>query len=208
MLFNRQISLASQVLSYQPEGVTLKAGDVTLFTARDGRCSVCGCSVFRHALGSLYLVVCKHPCPAKTMRAHNSKDLAGLSLPQICDPNVRMPQLQGPIVLELAGAGEEFRLEAPVVTLPRLEGDVTQATREILYEMQDRRCNGCFEQMPIKNLTDDHRVPRSRGGLREVGNVELMCASCNNQGKGSRDMYTFLWTRYRHVITRLMPTLI
>ena len=211
MLFNSPITLATQALSYQPEGVTLQAGEVRLFTAHNGRCSVCGCSAFRHALAKLYIVICKHPCPATTMRAYNSEDLASLSLPQICDPDTKVPkQPQGPIVLELQEnvTGEGFRLEAPVVTLPRLEGPVTQATREVLHEMQDRRCNGCFRQLPLEDLTDDHRVPRSRGGLKEVGNIELMCAPCNNQEKGSEDMYTFLWARHRHVITGLLPTLI
>ena len=33
-----------------------------------------------------------------------------------------------------------------VVTYPRLEGAVTKASKQTLYEMQDRRCNACFQR--------------------------------------------------------------
>ncbi len=211
MLFSIPTTSAIQVLSYQPDiGVTVQLGQVPLFTARDGRCTVCGCSGFRHTLGSLYTVQCRHPCPATTIKAHNSKDLLSLSLPQICDPGIGVPgQLGGPAALELREdtTGVEFHLEAPIVTLPRLKGHVTQATRRVLYEMQDRRCNGCFGRRPLNALTDDHRVPKSKGGPKEISNIELMCAPCNNQEKGSADMLTFLWARHGPAIMRLIPKL-
>ena len=201
MLIDSSTTLAIQVLSYRPrKEVTLQLGEVRLFTARNGKCIACGCSAFRHALGPLYSTLCKHPCLATTIKAHNSDNLVSLSMPQICNPSKKLHgQLKGPIELELSAdtVGGEFRFEAPVVELPRLEGPVTPATRRLLYEMQDRRCNGCFMGQELDHLTYDHRVPRSRGGLREIGNAELMCAPCN-QEKGSRDMYTFLRARHWH----------
>ena len=210
-MHNSSTTLAVQVLSYRPHTeATLQFGKVRLFTARNGKCIVCGCSTFRHSVGPLHLTGCKHPCPATTIKAHNSDDLVSLSLPQICDPSIKSPgQLKGSIELEFRAdtVGVEFRLEAPVVTLPRFEGPVTKATRRLLYEMQDRRCNGCFTRQELDYLTYDHRVPKSRGGLREIGNAELMCAPCNNQEKRSRDMYTFLWARHRRALMHLIPNL-
>ena len=187
----------------------MQLGEVRLYTARNGRCTICDCSAFRHTLiKPLYLVQCQFPCPSSTIRAYNS-DLAGLSLPQVCDPGVRLPcQVGGPVTLELHSDAlvDVLRLEAPVVTVPRTEGPVTEAARQSLYDMQDGRCNGCFKKQALCKLTDDHRVPKSRGGLKEIGNIELMCAPCNRE-KDNRGMYSFLWARYGREVMRRLPTL-
>ena len=211
MLIDASTTLAIQVFSYRPhKEVTLLFGKERLFTARVGKCIVCKCSAFRHALGPLYTTICRHPCPATTIKAHNSDNLVSLSLPQICNPSIKLPrQIKGPIDISVSAdtVDVEFRFDAPIVELPRREGPVTRATRKLLYEMQDRRCNGCFIRQELDNLTYDHRVPKSQGGLRDINNAELMCAPCNNQEKRSQDMYTFLWARHRHALMHLIPSL-
>ena len=62
-----------------------------------------------------------------------------------------------------------------------------QSEREFLYANQNRRCIGCQYELPLHVLTIDHITPRSRGGLDSVGNLQLMCHTCNAI-KGNRDM--------------------
>ena len=62
-----------------------------------------------------------------------------------------------------------------------------QSEREFLYAGQQRRCAGCQYELPLHVLTVDHIKPRSRGGLDSVGNLQLMCHTCNAI-KGDRDM--------------------
>ena len=143
------------------------------------------------------------------MKAHNSSDLAGMTMPQFCNPDSplrRRAETSGPVTLEIREerTGTVVQMEAPVVTFPRLEGPVTRASKQTLYEMQDRRCNACFQKKRLDDLTYDHRMPKSRSGPRDMANAELMCASCNH-GKGNKDMVNFLWERWKH---KLQPLLI
>lgn len=138
------------------------------------------------------------------MKAHNSTDLVGLSMPQICNPDSplrRLADTGGPIKLELREetTGTGIQMEAPVVTYPRLEGPVTRASKQTLYEMQDQRCNACFQKKQLDDLTYDHRLPKSRSGPRDMANAELMCAPCN-QEKGNKDMAHFLRGRWKHLL--------
>ena len=212
MRFNPSAALALQVLSYKPPDMQVSWGSLQrpLLTIRQGRCVVCDCSTFRHREGPLPNVIqCKHPCPSSTIRAHNSKDLAGISLPQLCGPGVQAPgELGGPVRLQIneETTGFEAVLEAPVVTTPKRQGQLTQAAREIMYDRQENRCNGCFMRFSLDDLTDDHRIPKSRGGLKVIGNIELMCATCNTREKKSQDMYTFLWSRHGQAITQWVST--
>lgn len=62
-----------------------------------------------------------------------------------------------------------------------------QSDRELLYVSQNRRCAGCEYELPMHVLTIDHITPRSRGGPDTIGNLQLMCHTCNAI-KGNRDM--------------------
>ena len=62
-----------------------------------------------------------------------------------------------------------------------------QSEKEFLYANQNRRCIGCQYELPLHVLTIDHITPRSRGGLDSVGNLQLMCHTCNAI-KGNRSM--------------------
>ena len=41
-------------------------------------------------------------------------------------------------------------------------------------------CPGCFELFRERNMTQDHIVPRSKGGTDESSNLQLLCQSCNS----------------------------
>ena len=62
-----------------------------------------------------------------------------------------------------------------------------QSDRALLYRSQRGRCAGCEYELPLHVLTIDHITPRSRGGQDSVGNLQLMCHTCNAI-KGNRDM--------------------
>ena len=62
-----------------------------------------------------------------------------------------------------------------------------QSDRALLYRSQHGRCAGCEYELPLHVLTIDHITPRSRGGQDSVGNLQLMCHTCNAI-KGNRDM--------------------
>ena len=70
-----------------------------------------------------------------------------------------------------------------------------QTIKETLYASQQGRCNGCKHPAPLHMLTIDHIVPRSKGGLDTVDNLQLLCHTCNAI-KGNRDM-PYLRTRLR-----------
>lgn len=203
-----RFQLALQVLSYRGE-VCWQLGDLRMFAIHNGRCSVCGCSAFRHDLLSLYPPRCRHECPTNIMKAHNSADLAGMTMPQFCNPDSplrRGAETSGPVTLEIREerTGTVFQMEAPVVTYPRLEGPVTKASNQTLYEMQDQRCNACFQKKRLDDLTYDHRLPKSKSGPRDMANAELMCPSCNH-AKDNKDMVNFLCERWKY---KLKPILI
>ena len=107
----------------------------------------------------------------------------------------------GPVRLELRGGllDAVIGMEAPMVSYPRLEGAVTKDAKQILYDMQDRRCNACFNHKPLDQLTYDHRVPKSRASPRDIANAELMCAPCNRE-KDNNDIATFLPGRWETVV--------
>ena len=62
-----------------------------------------------------------------------------------------------------------------------------QSDRELLYASQDRRCAGCRYELPLHVLTIDHIHPQSLGGVDALGNLQLMCHTCNAI-KGNRSM--------------------
>ena len=59
--------------------------------------------------------------------------------------------------------------------------------KRFLYASQQGQCVGCQYELPFHVLTVDHIKPRSQGGQDSVGNLQLMCHTCNAI-KGDRDM--------------------
>ena len=76
-----------------------------------------------------------------------------------------------------------------------------RSEKQLLYASQKRRCIGCEYELPLHVLTIDHIVPRSRGGLDTVGNLQLLCHTCNAI-KGNRAMeYLRTELRRRGILT-------
>lgn len=57
----------------------------------------------------------------------------------------------------------------------------------------DHFCSYCGEWLPSK-LTEDHVVPRSRGGANTLENIVQACHRCNGE-KDDKTLLMFLWER-------------
>ena len=68
---------------------------------------------------------------------------------------------------------------------PVIHGTSSKNIKELLYGQQKGLCNGCNVHFQYRNLTIDHKMPRSKGGADIDENKQLLCGSCNSI-KGSR----------------------
>ena len=58
--------------------------------------------------------------------------------------------------------------------------------KHMLYGLQEGVCAGCQVHFPFRNLTVDHKTPRSRGGGDHFENLQLLCGACNStKGDGT-----------------------
>ena len=58
--------------------------------------------------------------------------------------------------------------------------------KHTLYGLQEGICGGCEIHFPFRNLTIDHRIPRSKGGTDHFENLWLLCGACNSlKGTGT-----------------------
>ncbi len=63
--------------------------------------------------------------------------------------------------------------------------------KHMLYGLQEGVCAGCQVHFPFRNLTVDHKTPRSRGGGDHFENLQLLCGACNS-AKGDGTMAELL----------------
>lgn len=54
-----------------------------------------------------------------------------------------------------------------------------------LYAKQNGGCARCFDSFTVKQLTDDHTIPISKGGGNALWNRRLVCAKCNREKSDS-----------------------
>ncbi len=82
-----------------------------------------------------------------------------------------------------------LRIRVPEVVILRVfNGFVRQEvrfSRRNIFERDKNTCQYCGRRMPKTDLTLDHVVPRSRGGIDSWNNLVLACMPCNVR-KGSR----------------------
>jgi 5-methylcytosine-specific restriction endonuclease McrA len=64
----------------------------------------------------------------------------------------------------------------------RNRANLTKAQRRVLYERDGHRCVICGAN---SDLTADHIIPVSRGGTKDLDNLQTLCAACNYV-KGAR----------------------
>lgn len=62
-----------------------------------------------------------------------------------------------------------------------------QFHKDALYGKQGGDCAGCTEHFSKNILEVDHIVAKSVGGTDQIGNLQLLCPSCNRK-KGKRGM--------------------
>ena len=65
------------------------------------------------------------------------------------------------------------------------KGKKSKGIKHARYGEQEGRCNGCLEHFPFRNMTEDHIVPKSKGGADSDDNIQLLCSACNSK-KGHR----------------------
>ncbi|MCY3919761.1 MAG: DNA methyltransferase [Chloroflexi bacterium] len=61
------------------------------------------------------------------------------------------------------------------------------ANRQTLYGQQGGHCAGCATHFEPRHLEVDHIIARAKGGTDHLGNLQLLCGSCNRI-KGDRGM--------------------
>ena len=83
----------------------------------------------------------------------------------------------------------QFRVRVPEVIILRVfNGFVRQEirfSRRNIFERDKNTCQYCGRKMSKTELTLDHVIPRSRGGIDSWDNLVLACMHCNVK-KGSR----------------------
>ena len=62
----------------------------------------------------------------------------------------------------------------------RIKGKVTLDEWNTIKVNQKYRCYWCKERFKEKELSMDHVIPLSKGGLHEVSNIVAACKSCNS----------------------------
>ena len=77
-------------------------------------------------------------------------------------------------------------------TEPSRREPIPDPIKRELYGIQEGRCAGCGHPLPYHILTNDHITPRARGGTEEIGNLQLLCGSCNPK-KGDSRTTQALW---------------
>ena len=95
--------------------------------------------------------------------------------------NMRLQQAMGSLfhhgyVTARADIPRRTDIEAPVPY---------RQNKHVLFGQQEGLCAGCKGDFPFKLFEVDHVVPRSRGGTDHLGNLQLLCSSCNRI-KGDR----------------------
>ena len=60
--------------------------------------------------------------------------------------------------------------------------------KQKLYGEQNGKCKGCNMNFMFKTITIDHIVPRKKGGDDSIGNLQLLCPTCNStKGTGTHE---------------------
>ncbi len=154
----------------------------------------CGCAtacIAAEKLGRQWIGIDKAPQAVEVLRGRATKEL-----------QIPMPDVE-------SQSWEDWTPSAQ--TSPPKRTDLTlmhpanpQSDKELLYHSQSGKCKGCKYDLPIHVLTIDHITPRSRGGLDSVGNLQLLCHTCNAI-KGNRSMEYLREELHRRGILTISP---
>ena len=154
----------------------------------------CGCAtacIAAEKLGRQWIGIDKAPQAVEVLRGRATKEL-----------QIPMPDVE-------SQSWEDWTPSAQ--TSPPKRTDLTlmhpanpQSDKELLYHSQNGKCKGCKYDLPIHVLTIDHITPRSRGGMDSVGNLQLLCHTCNAI-KGNRSMEYLREELHRRGILTISP---
>lgn len=90
---------------------------------------------------------------------------------------------------ELVCASPSIRLQIPAVLRLTREMRANKSgpkfSRPNVYQRDGHRCCYDGERHPVRELTYDHVIPRSRGGRTDYMNIVTACKACNFR-KGNR----------------------
>jgi 5-methylcytosine-specific restriction endonuclease McrA len=71
--------------------------------------------------------------------------------------------------------------------LPKPTSHVNRRIKEKLAERDGEICQLCGNSLILAEATLDHKIPRSKGGTRNLENLQLAHADCNRQ-RGNVDL--------------------
>jgi len=57
---------------------------------------------------------------------------------------------------------------------------------------QNPVCHYCERKLPVEEVTMDHLIPLSQGGMTTKGNVVIACKACNNEKKSTSNIEMIL----------------
>jgi len=106
-------------------------------------------------------------------------------------------------------------LKIPAVV--RLKKKISRVKRGVkfsrmnVYVRDDFTCAYCATKLPMKKLTYDHVMPRSRGGRTEWDNIVTACYACNAKKANKTPDEAGMWPKkppYRQSTLPLIPPLI
>jgi hypothetical protein len=91
---------------------------------------------------------------------------------------------------------DPFLVEAVLDTIARIDKReivadgptrqrIAQEVKVAVWQRDQGRCVQCSAHGPGANLQYDHMIPVAEGGSNDVGNIQLLCGTCN-QRKGPR----------------------
>lgn len=55
----------------------------------------------------------------------------------------------------------------------------SQTTRELIYFEARGRCALCGKKLAFEDMTLDHIIPLSKGGMDDISNLQCTCSACN-----------------------------
>lgn len=76
-------------------------------------------------------------------------------------------------------------LFATLGDLSEVELQQFKSHKQVLFGMQEGKCNGYQVSFHFRNMTIDHIHPRSKSGPDDPDNLQLLCGACNST-KGDR----------------------
>jgi len=73
-----------------------------------------------------------------------------------------------------------------------------KSRRQRVIKRDESTCQICFKKLSPREITMDHKIPKSRGGANTYENLRVACSPCNNlRGNDDPDWMHGLHSRRR-----------